>query len=534
MSHARLLSVEVERFKSYEKATRLDLKPLTVLVGRNNSGKSTMVQALLLLKQTLENPRTEVPLSLVGTVEALSLRELTYGWPEYIDDFDEGPSFTIVFESRIDIKKALASTIRTSKNVLAEYGVVGLVQKKQPLYAIAKTSISLQFKEEGRRASLVHARVYSHKTDIYDRDFRANVASRLNGHFSVAVDRTRTSLGVEWDHFIPHLTLDRAGLGPRDLDRVRHNLWLFRCQQPLEDLRGLLRGFGFLSSIRALQPTLYRVSASEPPDNVGISGEYAAELLHARRNDAVQYLPPIAVNAGVPAVDPTVRARPLVDAVNDVFAAMGLDDKISIENVKDIGFRLLYGKATLQHVGRGLTYLLPLVEYGLLLDPRRFDASTGDVSREAFLESLTSYSHAALEEPEAHIHPKLQTQLAHWFVALAMCGRNLIVETHSDHLVRRLRGLIARAPQGSPLEQWLRDNVSIVEVSRDAEGRSTLVSSALTPRGEFERWPADFMDVATDEEREIYDAALDKPETTPAPTEASGIQHDVGEEPEDA
>jgi len=79
MSHARLLSVEVERFKSCEQATRLDLKPLTVLVGRNNSGKSTMVQALLLLKQTLENPRTEVPLSLVGTVEALSLRELTYG-----------------------------------------------------------------------------------------------------------------------------------------------------------------------------------------------------------------------------------------------------------------------------------------------------------------------------------------------------------------------------------------------------------------------------------------------------------------------
>lgn len=36
MSNARLISVEVERFKSYEAATRIDLAPLTVIVGRNN------------------------------------------------------------------------------------------------------------------------------------------------------------------------------------------------------------------------------------------------------------------------------------------------------------------------------------------------------------------------------------------------------------------------------------------------------------------------------------------------------------------
>ncbi len=75
MSHGRLVSVAVERFKSYRAHTRLDLKPLTVLVGRNNSGKSTMMQALLLLKQTLETPRADVSLSLVGAVEALNLRE---------------------------------------------------------------------------------------------------------------------------------------------------------------------------------------------------------------------------------------------------------------------------------------------------------------------------------------------------------------------------------------------------------------------------------------------------------------------------
>lgn len=548
MSHARLLSVEVTRFKSYLKPTRLDLKPLTVLIGRNNSGKSTMVQALLLLKQTLENPRADVPLNLVGTVEALSLRELTHGWPEALDDDHPGPTFTLEMTSQLDLRQALDSTVRTTKKVLTANGIVGLKTLEDRPVADVRTQVKLSFGSDGRRTHLTAVtivsqerielpstrRIFLYQVPIYSRQFKVELTRRDEGTFAVIIDGdTVDDFGVEWDHFIPHLTYDRSGRGPRDTNRIRHNLWLFRCRQPLEDLRVLLRGFGFLGSTRSLPPTLYRVSASEPPESVGVSGEYAAEILHARRDDVVHYLRPVRIEHNIPSVESTVQARPLVEAVNDVFAAMGLVGKISIEDVKEVGFRLLFGKATLQHVGRGLTYLLPLVEYGLLLDPKRFEGSD-PVARDEFLASLTSYSLAALEEPEAHIHPKLQTQLAHWFVALAMCGRNLIVETHSDHFVRRLRGLIARAPTGSELEKWLRENVSIVEVSQDDEGNSTLSASALTAQGDFERWPADFMDVATDEEREIYDAALDKPAATPSePAPESSIVHDLGEEPEE-
>ncbi len=548
MSHARLLSVEVTRFKSYQQRTRLDLKPLTVLVGRNNSGKSTMVQALLLLKQTLENPRTDIPLHLVGTVEALSLRELTHGWPDSLDHENAGPTFALEMESRLDIKAALASTIKTSPKVLIAKGIAGLGHGQSGPSPRVHTRMELSFGSDGRRTILTEASIHSHADPkykgfremmkhplpMYSEDFVVRLTRVPDGTFAVGVNWEATGgIGVEWDHFIPHLTLDRSGLGSRDADRIRHNLWLFRCQQPLEDLRALLRGFGFLGSTRSLPPTLYRVSASDPPETVGASGEYAAEILHARRNDVVHYLRPVSMHENRPTIESTVRARPLVEAVNDVFTAMGLTDRISIEDVKDVGFRLLFGKATLQHVGRGLTYLLPLVEYGLLLDPKRFDGATGDTDRDEFLESLTGYSLAAMEEPEAHIHPKLQSHLAEWFVALAMCGRNLIVETHSDHFVRRLRRLIARAPKGSAIELWLRENVAVVEVSQDENGSSTLVASALTEQGDFERWPADFMDVATDEEREIYDAALEKPATTiPAPGAESGIIHDEGEEPE--
>jgi len=77
MSRAKLLSVSLERFKSYGTVTEFELKPLTVVVGRNNSGKSTVIQALLLLQQTLKQTRSDVALHLEGAVDAINLRELT-------------------------------------------------------------------------------------------------------------------------------------------------------------------------------------------------------------------------------------------------------------------------------------------------------------------------------------------------------------------------------------------------------------------------------------------------------------------------
>lgn len=81
MSNAKLTAICIERFKSFKQATRIDLAPLTVVVGRNNSGKSSLIQGLLLLKQTLADPRPEVMLRLEGMVEAFNLREMTFGRP---------------------------------------------------------------------------------------------------------------------------------------------------------------------------------------------------------------------------------------------------------------------------------------------------------------------------------------------------------------------------------------------------------------------------------------------------------------------
>lgn len=60
-----LAAIELENFKSYRKA-KLALRPITVLVGPNNAGKSTILQAILLLKQTFEDKDPTEPLITSG------------------------------------------------------------------------------------------------------------------------------------------------------------------------------------------------------------------------------------------------------------------------------------------------------------------------------------------------------------------------------------------------------------------------------------------------------------------------------------
>jgi predicted ATPase len=246
----------------------------------------------------------------------------------------------------------------------------------------------------------------------------------------------------------------------------------------------------------------------------------------------VHYLPPLRLEAGEIRIPPRIQARSLEDAVNDVLAELGVDVRLRVGEVKDVGFRLFFGKASLQHVGRGLSYLLPVIQLGLVADPLRFNSALGESNLKEYEAACTRYSHIAMEEGDAHLHPKVQTRLAHWLVSLAMARRQLIVETHSDHLVRRLRGLAVRANPGSDLEKWLLENVSIVKVEQN-NGVSTAETVKLTAQGSLEDWPADFMDEATDEERAIYDASLDKPVgAQPMIPDLASIEHDVGEEPE--
>lgn len=63
-----ITKISVKGFKSLAKETSIDIKPLTILAGANNSGKSSIMQPLLMMKQTMEDVTDPVSdLSIEGT-----------------------------------------------------------------------------------------------------------------------------------------------------------------------------------------------------------------------------------------------------------------------------------------------------------------------------------------------------------------------------------------------------------------------------------------------------------------------------------
>ena len=61
-----ITKVAVKGFKSIAEECEIEIRPLTILAGANSSGKSSIMQPLLMLKQTLEAPYDPGPLLIDG------------------------------------------------------------------------------------------------------------------------------------------------------------------------------------------------------------------------------------------------------------------------------------------------------------------------------------------------------------------------------------------------------------------------------------------------------------------------------------
>ena len=100
-----------------------------------------------------------------------------------------------------------------------------------------------------------------------------------------------------------------------------------------------------------------------------------------------------------------------------------------------------------------------------------------------------------VEQPEVHLHPRMQAKLADLFVDIVKSGnvngqasRQYIVETHSEYFLNRLRALIATKKIDSTF-------VKIYSVEEAGQQGSTINNLAISPNGSF-LWPRHFM--ATD------------------------------------
>jgi predicted ATPase len=105
-----------------------------------------------------------------------------------------------------------------------------------------------------------------------------------------------------------------------------------------------------------------------------------------------------------------------------------------------------------------------------------------------------------VEQPEIHLHPAAQADLADLFIDALGQERQFIVETHSEHLVLRIRRRIAEGKLDPS-----RVRIFFVELRA---GKTRVRQLALDDNGHFEKWPKGFFDEGYQEAMAIAEAQI--------------------------
>ncbi|MFZ1686186.1 MAG: DUF3696 domain-containing protein, partial [Flavobacteriales bacterium] len=110
-----------------------------------------------------------------------------------------------------------------------------------------------------------------------------------------------------------------------------------------------------------------------------------------------------------------------------------------------------------------------------------------------------------VQEPEIHLHPDAQLQMGQFLFDLAQSGRRVIAETHSEHLLLRVRRLIVESKG-----RLSSDDVSILFVDHDQSGAATVKALNMDEMGQILNWPAGFMEDASNERMTLLKAIASK------------------------
>ncbi len=139
-----------------------------------------------------------------------------------------------------------------------------------------------------------------------------------------------------------------------------------------------------------------------------------------------------------------------------------LSSQITLENQYTVSEPTL---AT--NLGFGISYLLPIIATGLIAEKD---------------------SYFIVENPEAHLHPSAQSKVGRFLSIIANSGVNVIIETHSDHVINGIQIATAKG-------EILNNNITINYFNNEDRGLQPDVSPiTLSPNGELSAWPKGFFD----------------------------------------
>lgn len=436
-------NVQWENFRGFSKPTALHFPRLTLLIGRNNVGKTSAYAPLLLLRQTLEarNPRTAL---------------LTRG-----EIFDAGTYRDLITDHNQD------------KRLVLSIGLAGarlLGPRRNRKLTPGTLEVSFSGVNPGEVALAKYRILGGDGTPLVTRTLAGNgpsykvtspilPTSESIGRPLREVSQLRKALREEQPAgflFSGYGALGMPSAWRENEERwkkARH--WYVAANELVElhmqvnhAIEHSLRTISYLGPLRSLPKRTYRVSAEDPTD-VGRDGEYAPELLFRRGSDDVH----ASVNKwlrelGYGSLDFTAQGEEFFQ----VHLRQGGRNGIQVN---------------LAHCGIGLSQLLPMLVQGAITPPGG---------------TLIS------QQPEIHLNPAQQCKVADFLIETATQGKRVIVETHSEHVLLRIRRRIAEGTIDS-------EDVAVYFLDKE-DGRTVIERIPMGGLAEVEpaSWPTGFFE----------------------------------------
>ena len=441
---------KIENFKSFANAQAFNLAPITLIYGPNSSGKSSLIQALMMLKQSILSRDKDGELITTGNdINLGTFESLIHGqdnnlemsfqvkYKNHIDarDFKQTHSYNLLF-SNTDIRsidlsyKSLSQKAQLDKYVFS-CGDNDATKAEYSLSRGISDSLGSSFKLTDSDSL---RKIISSRSKLSKNDGRGWI--KLDNELSSPF------------RFGTHLNL------PTSTSITTSELHSY-LEKVSNDIQIALEGIRYLGPLRSSPKRFYsdainNYQKGQGKNNLGFEIYNASSKVKNKINEALQQFK----------IPYTIDVKNLGDTNTGPLISVQLTDlrNGAVITPKDVGF--------------GIGQVLPIV----------LDAI---VSRNKII---------CVEQPEIHLHPKLQAHLADLFIDSTEKEKNnqWIIETHSEALMLRLQRRVRE-------KRISKELVSIIYVDVGEKG-AQITPISLDDEGDFTTlWPEGFFEERLDE-----------------------------------
>ena len=285
----------------------------------------------------------------------------------------------------------------------------------------------------------------------------------------------RERIGLTEEANVPYLATPEqlAGYTERNTSEIENTAFVF--SEGVLKFNEFLKRVVYLGPLREAPKDLYERDAAmtSPQAPIGKRGELLARKIF--ENPVGNYPLPKGT------ADDSPEGSTFKYAINCWLKVMGIAvTGVEVEQQGHFGYRLSVDGRSLRMLGTGISQVLPVIALCLL-------APEGGL--------------ILLEEPELHLNPRIQQELAGFFLAMSTAGKQIIAETHSEYLITRLRLLAAKFPKTS-------DQFNFIFTSKNAEKGTVYEEVRSDDSGAMPEWPEGFFDQVSNDMVELLEISL--------------------------